>query len=85
MPNNPTILVVEDDSPIRRGIVDALSGAGYQVLDAADGGQGMEKALHATFDLMLLDLALPIYDGFTILEAVNEARPGLPVIILKLQ
>ena len=78
----PTILVVEDDAAIRRGVVDALSGAGYQVLDAPDGKVGMERALTATYDLLLLDLVLPHFGGFEILEALAEARPGVPVIIL---
>lgn len=79
---NPTILVVEDDKPIRTGIVDALSGAGYDVLDAGDGQTGKDLALSANFDLLLLDLVLPHCDGFQILEAINQERPGLPVIIL---
>jgi len=80
--SNHTILVVEDDKPIRVGIVDALTGAGYDVISAPDGKVGMEKALAASVDLILLDLVLPHFDGFTILEEVNNQRPGLPVIIL---
>lgn len=77
-----TILVVEDDKAIRVGICDALTGAGYDVLSAPDGRLGKEKALSASVDLILLDLVLPHCDGFSILEAVNNERPGLPVIIL---
>ena len=80
--NTKRILVVEDDSSIRRGLVDALEFSGYEVLQAADGDTGKEKALRATFDLLLLDLILPGCSGFDILEAVHEARPTLPVIVL---
>lgn len=80
--NTPTILVVEDDKAIRTGVVDALSGAGYEVLSASEGRSGKEQALTASFDLLLLDLVLPHCDGFEILDAVNQERPGLPVIIL---
>ena len=79
---NPTILVVEDDAAIRRGVVDTLAGAGYDVIDAADGRAGMERALNATYDLLLLDLVLPHHDGFEILERLQADRPGVPVIVL---
>ena len=78
----PTILVIEDDSAIRRGVTDALRFAGHEVLEAAEGSSGMEQARQGTFDLMLLDLVLPNYNGFEILRALREFRPGTPVIIL---
>ena len=76
------VLVVEDDTAIRRGLVDALRFAGYEVLQAANGQDGMSQALRATYDLLLLDLILPGQSGFEILKAVHEARPTLPVVIL---
>ena len=76
------ILVVEDDSAIRRGIVDALTFAGYETMQAANGNDGMTEALRATFDLLMLDLILPGHSGFEILKAAREARPTLPVIVL---
>ena len=76
------ILVVEDDAAIRRGLVDALRFAGYEVLQAANGTEGMAQAMRACFDLLMLDLILPGPSGFEILQAAQEARPTLPVIIL---
>lgn len=76
------VLVVEDDSAIRRGVVDALAFAGYATLQAGNGGDGMKLATTATVDLILLDLVLPGTGGFEILRAVRETRPTLPVIIL---
>jgi len=76
------ILVVEDDSAIRQGLVDALKYAGYETLEAANGKDGLALALRGSFDLLLLDLILPYMSGFDILKAVREARPTLPVIIL---
>jgi DNA-binding response OmpR family regulator len=78
----PTILVIEDDSAIRRGVTDALRFSGYAVLEAAEGLSGMDQAKKASFDLMLLDLVLPNHNGFEILRALKEHRPGTPVIIL---
>jgi DNA-binding response OmpR family regulator len=77
-----TILVIEDDSSIRRGVVDALRFSGFEVIEAGEGKTGMETALRATFDLLLLDLVLPNFSGFEILAALKEHRPGTPVIIL---
>ena len=76
------ILVVEDDSAIRQGIADALTFAGYEVLQAPNGNDGMAQGLRATFDLLMLDIILPGPSGFDILKAVRAARPTLPVIIL---
>jgi len=76
------ILTIEDDTAIRRGIVDALRFAGYRTLEAADGDAGLEMATKCDFDLLLLDLVLPKRDGFAILKEVRRLRPTLPVIIL---
>jgi DNA-binding response OmpR family regulator len=80
--NPRTILVVEDDTAIREGIVDALKFAGYTPLQAADGHKGLALATEAECDLILLDLVLPGPDGLEILKAVRAERPTLPVIIL---
>lgn len=78
----PTILVVEDDAAVRQGIVDALKFSGYTVISAADGREGKEAALTARYDLLLLDLILPHFTGFEILEALQGSRAGQAVIIL---
>lgn len=80
--NTKRVFVVEDDLAIREGIVDALKFSGYEVLQAANGNDGMSLGLQGSFDLMLLDLILPGHSGFEILKAVHEARPTLPIIIL---
>ena len=82
MKENPVILVVEDDSAVRQGVVDTLSFAGYEVISAADGREGMDRALNASYQLMLLDLVMPHHSGFEVLEALRRERPGQPVIIL---
>jgi DNA-binding response OmpR family regulator len=67
---------------VRRGVVDALTYAGYEVLAASDGREGKEAALTARYDLLLLDLILPHFTGFEILEALQGNRAGQAVIIL---
>jgi len=77
-----TLLTVEDDAPIRRGIVDALEFAGFEVIEAGNGNDGLECALRRSYDLLLLDLVLPGVDGLEILRQVRAVRPTQPVIIL---
>jgi DNA-binding response OmpR family regulator len=77
-----TVLTVEDDHAIRRGIVDSLVYMGYHVLEAGNGHLGHEMAVRHSYDLLLLDLVLPGMCGLDILRAVRETRPTQPVIIL---
>jgi DNA-binding response OmpR family regulator len=76
------ILTIEDDAAIRRGIVDALTFAGYDVIEAADGVGGLRAATSREFDLLLLDMVLPGKSGLDILREVRNVRPTMPVIIL---
>ncbi|HEY2759530.1 MAG TPA: response regulator transcription factor, partial [Pirellulales bacterium] len=78
----PTVLTIEDDAAIRRGIVDALRFDGYGVFEAARGDIGRQMAVERSYDLLLLDLVLPVCDGLEILRAVREIRPTQPIIIL---
>jgi DNA-binding response OmpR family regulator len=80
--NRASILVIEDDHAIRRGIVDALEVSGYTVREAARGDIGLEMALRENYDLLLLDLVLPGRDGLVILEELRRVRPTTPVVIL---
>jgi DNA-binding response OmpR family regulator len=76
------ILVIEDDPAIRQGVTDALEFEGYATLSAARGDEGLEQAVRAEVDLVLLDLVLPGKDGLDVLRDLRPARPALPVIIL---
>ncbi|MDY7109082.1 MAG: response regulator transcription factor [Planctomycetota bacterium] len=78
----PVVLVIEDDAPIRRGLVDALHFAGYEALQSADGREAMAMALECDVDLLLLDVMLPGRDGFAILDELRAAKPTLPVIMV---
>ncbi len=77
-----TILTIEDDAAIRRGVVDALTFAGYEVLEAGDGDTGCQLAITREYDLLLLDLVLPGKLGLDILRDLRNAKPTVPVIIL---
>lgn len=77
-----TILVVEDDLAIRRGLVDCLSVSGYRVLESGDGLEALRMILANDLDLVLLDVMLPGMDGFEILPELRSSRPSLPVIMV---
>jgi len=77
-----TILVIEDDLAIRRGMVAALRYASYEVREAGDGVTGAELALAGGLDLVLLDLVLPRWDGIEVLRRIRREEPALPVIVV---
>ncbi|MCC6659720.1 MAG: response regulator transcription factor [Phycisphaerales bacterium] len=77
-----TLLVVEDDHAIRRGLVDALTFHAYAVREAADGRAGLDAALAEGVDLVLLDVLMPKMDGLAVIAELRRARPTLPVIFL---
>jgi DNA-binding response OmpR family regulator len=82
MARKRTIVVVEDEGAIRRGICDALKAVGYEPIEAADGVAGLKESRRAGVDLVLLDLLLPRLDGFDVLTELRTTHPALPVIIL---
>lgn len=84
--DRPTILVVEDNADMRGFITDVLA-ADYRVLAAADGAQGLARALAEPPDLVVTDLMLPLLGGDQ-LVAEMRARPSLaavPVLVLSAQ
>ena len=78
------ILIVEDDKFLRELIVKKLSNEGYDVVEAVDGEQGIQKIKDAKPDLVLLDLILPGIDGFGVLAQKKEDPfiSPIPVIVL---
>jgi len=76
------VLVIEDDAPIRRGIVDALKFGGYNVFEAADGRTGLDTGVQADVDMVLLDIVMPELDGFEVLDELRKVKPTVPIIML---
>ncbi len=77
-----TILVIEDDPSIRKGLELNLTVEGYQLLAAADGSEGLRLCRERHPDLVLLDIALPRMDGFSVLRALRKVDRETPVLIL---
>ena len=76
------ILVIEDEPGIVDFLERGLGSYGFEVQSAADGVRGSERALGEPFDLVVLDMMLPLRSGLEVLEDVRTGRPALPVIIL---
>ena len=77
-----TILIIEDDISILRGLKDNLEYEGYHVLTETNGKRGLEIALQKNIGLLLLDLMLPGLNGYEICRKIKHEKPGLPVIML---
>ncbi|OLP58466.1 two-component system response regulator [Xaviernesmea oryzae] len=78
------ILTVDDSASIRMTTKIALTGAGYQVTEAVDGLDGLNKAKAGQFDLIVTDLNMPNMNGLSMIEALRKsaAHMGVPIIFL---
>lgn len=76
------ILIVEDEAGIAALIEKGLRKQGYTTILAEDGQQALFMAQNSNFDLMLLDLGLPLLDGWTVLKELRNRQETRPIIIL---
>ncbi len=78
------ILIIEDEAAIRRVLTKILSeeNDSYQVEDAEDGLQGLEKIKNNDYDLVLCDIKMPKMDGVEVLEAVKKIKPEIPMVMI---
>jgi two-component system alkaline phosphatase synthesis response regulator PhoP len=76
------ILIVEDEASLVMTLTDRLQRNGYEVDSAADGEAGLQKALTGTFDLLLLDVMLPLKSGLDICRKVRQNALDTPILML---
>ena len=76
------MLVVEDEPTLAAQLADALRHAGYTVDTAADGATAHYMGEVETYDVVVLDLGLPVMDGLTVLKQWRAGGQGMPVLIL---
>ena len=76
------ILVIEDEVGIANFVREGLEDAGYTVDVARDGQSGLQLALDQTYHLILLDLMLPIRDGWSVCEELRARRKRVPILML---
>ena len=79
-----TVLIVEDSRQVRAIMATALESAGYQVIEAADGREGVEvfKAHQSTVRVAILDIDLPKLSGGACLGKIRQSQPDLPAIMI---
>ncbi|MDA9238876.1 sigma-54 dependent transcriptional regulator [Flavobacteriaceae bacterium] len=78
------ILIIEDEAAIRRVLVKILSeeNSAYQVTQAEDGLEGIEKIRDEDFDLVLCDIKMPKMDGVEVLQAAKKIKPETPMVMI---
>jgi DNA-binding response OmpR family regulator len=77
-----TVLIIEDDAAMLRGLKDNFVQHGYNVLVADDGEKGLDTALEAQPDLIILDIMLPKINGYEICRAIRKEKLEMPIIML---
>ena len=80
----PRILVVEDGITMRMFYRDVLEAAGFEVAEAANGLEGVERAMTGSFDLMVVDINMPKMDGYEVIRTVrgDATLSRVPVITI---
>ena len=76
------ILIAEDEARIASFVQKGLRSAGFTPTVVGDGRSAFEYAMTGDFDLLVLDIGLPVLDGFAVLRKLRQARNEIPVVIL---
>lgn len=76
------VLLVEDEETMGMGLEYNLTEEGYRVTWAKDGRQALDIFFNDKFDLVILDIMLPFYDGFEVAEKIREKSPQIPILML---
>jgi len=76
------ILIVEDEPNMVAGLRDNFEYEGYEVLTAADGVEGLDRALNTSPDLVILDVMMPRMSGLDVCKQLKAKRPSIPIIML---
>jgi len=83
MPGSPKkILVVEDERPLSHALVLKLTNEGYEVTPALNGQECLDYLEKNTYDIVLLDLMMPVVDGFQVLDFLQKKGPMPYVVVL---
>lgn len=78
----PTILVVDDEPSIRRTLREILEYEDFDVEEAVDGEEALQKMRGAQYDLVMLDVKMPKRDGMEVLEVAHGEMPEVPIIMI---
>ncbi|MEW6324977.1 MAG: response regulator [Nitrospirota bacterium] len=79
----PKRILIADDSPtVRMALTRVLQKAGYDVAGVADGGEAVNRLQSERFDLLLLDVEMPVMNGFEVLKLIRENKVKNPAPVL---
>jgi signal transduction histidine kinase/DNA-binding response OmpR family regulator/ligand-binding sensor domain-containing protein len=80
----PLALIIEDNPELRQFIHKSVAGAGWQVIEASDGAEGVQKAIELLPDLIVSDVMMPYKDGFAVVDELknHELTAHIPIILL---
>ena len=77
-----TILIIDDEDPLRKLCQTALEGAGYSVLTAESGPHGLRLFQHQEVDLVLIDIFMPSMNGLEVIQLLHTTRPACKIIAM---
>ncbi len=80
--NRQRILVADDDAMVRDSLADVLAAEGYTIVPAENGQQAIDLINQSLVDLVLLDLNMPVKNGWDTFEQLTCEHPLLPIIII---
>jgi len=80
--NGTRVLVIDDEEMVRESLTAYLEDIGCQVLQAANGSEGLELFFRELPDLVLTDLRMPVLDGFAVVEGLTARSPETPIIVV---
>jgi DNA-binding NtrC family response regulator len=76
------ILIIDDEKAIRKTLSEILSFEGYDIVEAADGEEGLKQFKEKAYDVVLCDIKMPKLDGMEFLQKAMEHNPDIPVIMI---
>jgi len=77
-----TLLIADGDVSVRKSLGKVLKDAGYDVMEAADGAEAVQQFKTGQIDLLLLDIGLPIRNGWDAFENITSQAPAFPIIVI---
>jgi two-component system chemotaxis response regulator CheY len=79
-----TVLSVDDSASVRQMVKLTLTGAGYQVIQASDGAEGLAKARETAVDMVVTDINMPVMNGLALIRELRQLPnyKGVPIVFL---
>ena len=76
------ILIIDDHGPFRESLRDMLERAGYEVIEAINGQEGIDKYKEEPTDLVIIDILIPVENGFVTIEELKKDFPDVKIIAM---